>query len=193
MSILRLHCSDSKSEFQKFKRKQIKESKRFIDLLSNIVQPIIISRHPRVANTIDAIENEKMRFNARERERDWVCAILDKAGVVNASSYSRMQNQDHNISLSQVISICIFFGLDLCRTDELLAATGYALRPGNQLHDHYAWLIEKSYEEASTAQRLKRGDLKYHSLMMECNQYLTLNGITNEQAMLGVKNKKTAL
>lgn len=192
MSVLKLHCNDSKNNFREFKRKQIKENKRFIALLSSIVEPMINSRHPRVANTIDAIENEKMRFNSRERERDWVCAILDKAGVVNASSYCRIQNQDHNISLSQVISICIFFGIDLCEANELLTAAGYTLRQGNKLHDHYAWLIQKSWEEAAAAQRLERGDLKYHSLMVECNQYLTMNGIENEQAMLGIKKKKTA-
>ena len=191
MSILRLNCTDPKLEEFKQSRKELGIS--FFETLTAIAQPIIDNNHPRVKSTIDAIESEKMRFNTRERERDWICAVLNKAGVINTSTYSRIRTPDHNIFLSQVISICIFLGIDLEDSVCLIDAAGYSLRPNNKLHNLYEWLIQKSHEEATDAIPLDKGNLKYHSLMSECNKFLIENGIESEQAMLGIRSKKKSL
>lgn len=88
--------------------------------------------------------------------------------------YYRLKGKDEQPMLATVLSLCVGLSLDTLTAYHLIALAGYALLPGNRLHQLYAYFIENS------------ADLD----ICECNKFLRDFGYCKKGELLGSQQRK---
>ena len=171
------------------------KSKRTIDeIIGCAMEELIEKKHPRITGILSALQDKKSLDAKNEGRKnseieEYYSSIFKEAKVMTVSTYSRMKKQNHNVRLSQIVSVCVFLGMDLANAEIALAAAGFTFRKGNILHSLYAFLIKESHKEALSASPDKN-HYKYNFLMEECNEFLSAHGINKKNDLLGIHEKK---